>query len=397
LRRVPSRKRLWIASTITLILGALVLLFAGHFGASARAPSEDALMAAAPSPTMPAGARPRMPPPKGPSGEAPASPDEERELWERRLERAQHTLDSYLQANRYPPESRPIEEQPDQVQPHHVPDVTHPLARKDRKLSDAKVTLRQDRFFLVGDEKVTFFISCENSEGPAPCEVLSSVARRYTSGADAGVAEGLGVPFTDSGQGSMVAVLQPKTQGFADYFGVIRLELELRVDGETGGASFDVQYTPSAPALFTGKVREALEGGSLNLYVEMNVDRPGRYVITARADDAEGQSFAYLSFNDLLDKGRQEVKLPIFGKLVVDKAVRSPFRLRDLEGFLLLENAFPDRELMPAIEGTVYTTRSYALRDFSTNEWESEEKTRHVKEFSKDVEEAKHHVEGEGK
>ncbi len=53
-----------------------------------------------------------------------------------------------------------------------------------------------------------------------------------------------------------------------------------------------------APALFTGKVRDVIEDGSLSLYVGMQVAKPGRYVISARVDGADGKSFAYLRFID---------------------------------------------------------------------------------------------------
>jgi len=331
--------------------------------------------------------------PSAAEDEEDASVNEERALWQKRLARAEQTLSGYLESTRYPPESRPIEENPDQVEPHHVPEVSHPLAREDRKLTDAKVILRQDRHFVVGDEKVTFLVSCMNSAGPASCGVLSSVAQRHPAGGGAGV----NVPFSNSGDGALVAVFQPSTQGFADYFGIVRLSLQLEVDGETGGASFDIQYTPSPPAVFTGRVREALESGSLNLYVEMEVEKPGQYVLAARADDASGKTFAYLSFNEELGKGRQEAKLQIFGKLVLDAGVQAPFRLHDVEGFLLKENAFPDRELMRMIEGTAHVTKSYASRDFSSSEWESEEKDRHVKEFQKDVDDAKKNLESAGR
>jgi hypothetical protein len=49
---------------------------------------------------------------------------------------------------------------------------------------------------------------------------------------------------------------------------------------------------------------------------------------------------------------------------------------------------------MSAREGVIYTTKTYVLKDFSDAEWESEEKTRHVTELTKDVNEAKGHVEG---
>jgi hypothetical protein len=197
------------------------------------------------------------------------------------------------------------------------------------------------------------------------------------------------VPFAAGQDGAVTASFQPSSQGFADYHGTIRIAVELRVDSESGGAAFDVQYTPAAPAAFTGKVREVLENGTLDLYVEMDVERAGRYVITGRADDAEGKSFAYLTFNEEVGTGRKEARLRLFGKLVRDLGAPSPFQLRDVEGFVLKENTFPDRELMTVMEGAVHTTKRYKSSDFSDAEWESEEKERHVKEFTKDVEDAK--------
>ncbi|MFT3767142.1 MAG: hypothetical protein QM820_16720 [Minicystis sp.] len=318
-----------------------------------------------------------------------AAPDEERALWQKRLARAQQTLASYLEATRYPPGSRPMAEQPDQIQPHHVAPATLPLARKDGKLTDAKVALTQDRLFLVGDERVTFSMACTTSEGPAPCEIQRAMAGVSPDVKDAGARPSTPLAFSAAEGNAARAVFQPSAQGFAGYRGPIHVDVALTVAGEAGGASFEIVYTPAAPAVFTGHVREALEQGSLALHVEMDVAEPGRYVLAARVDDAEGRSFAYLSFNEELGAGRQEARMVLFGKLVRDQGARSPFRVRDLEGFRLLPDTYPDRELMRAIEGTVHTTKAYALRDFSADEWESEEKARHVKEFTKDVEEAK--------
>lgn len=122
------------------------------------------------------------------------------------------------------------------------------------------------------------------------------------------------------------------------------------------------------------------------------MERPGRYVITARVDDDDGKSFALITFNDDLPAGRQEPRLRLFGKLLLDLGPRSPFRLRDIEGFLLKENAFPDRELIPALEGVVHTTRRYVAGNFSDAEWQSEERDRYIKELTKDLVEAQHHA-----
>jgi hypothetical protein len=334
----------------------------------------------------------RATPEEAPSTSASAAPT--LDLWRRRLARAERTLSSYLETTRYPPDCRPLAEHPDQGSPHHVGPLTLPLARKDGKLTNARVTLRQDRLYLVGDERAALSLVCNDGEGPASCEITAAAAVVPPDVPGASGRAPVPITFTRAEGDTLATLFQPSGAGFGGYRGPIRIAVDLGVAGETGGASFDLVYSPSSPAVFTGQVREALSGGSLALDVELQVDQPGRYVIAARADDAEGRSFAYLTENVELGAGRQTVALRLFGKLIRAEGARAPFRLRDLEGFRLLEDAYPDRDLMPAREGLVYTTKAYALRDFSDAEWESEEKARHVEELSRDVTDARRHQEG---
>ncbi len=332
-------------------------------------------------------AAPARPEPR-PRGEASADDAAERSLWEKRLARAKKTLDTYIEATHYPPDSRPMSEHPDLRAPHHVEPAHMPLARDDRKLTDARVNLEQDRFFLVGNDTVNFQITCENSDGPAPCEVLSARTSVPPSEAKGAVPPAVDVPFASAAQGIAAASFRPSQQGYANFHGTIRVAIELRVRNESGSASFDVQYTPTAPAAFTGKVREALDGGSLDFFVEMDVTKAGRYLLSGRVDDAAGKTFAYVTFNDELPPGRQEARLQVFGKLVHDQNATSPFRLRDIEGYLLEENTFPDREIMAGMDGVVLTSRAYKMSDFSDDDWDSADKQRHLAEFRKDVSEA---------
>lgn len=331
-----------------------------------------------------------MPAPGSSGVEPPATT----EVWARRLARAQETLAAYRASTRYPPGSRPLAEHPDQALPHHVGPLSLPLSRADGKLSTAKVTLKQDRLFLVGDERAALALGCSDGDGPATCAITSAAAIVPPDGRAAPSRATVPITFGAADDGSLATSFQPSTQGFGGYRGPIRVEVALDVAGERGGASFDLVYSPAAPAIFTGRVDEALRAGSLDLDVELMIDEPGRYVITARVDDDGGRSFAFLSENRELAGGRQAVRLRIFGKLIRDEGARSPFHLRDLEGFRLLEDAYPDRDSMPAKEGVVLTTKSYALRDFSDDAWESDEKSRHLKELGKDVDEAAAHAGG---
>ncbi len=104
-----------------------------------------------------------------------------------------------------------------------------------------------------------------------------------------------------------------------------------------------------------------------------------------RVDDAKGKPFALATFNDLLAAGPVEIKLQVFGKLMRDKEPALPLTLRDVDGFLLKENVDPDRALMPRLEGKVLVGKPHPLKSFSDAEWQSEERSRHLEEFSKDI------------
>ncbi|NTX04943.1 choice-of-anchor X domain-containing protein [Myxococcus sp. CA040A] len=318
---------------------------------------------------------------------------ERRELWTARLERAKQTLESYVSATRYPPQSRSIREHPDQVVLAE-PERTRPLSREH---ADVQLRLKQDRVFVVSDEAVHFFVSCEDSQrAPRPCQVLSASAHEAEHVQGAGGVPAVPVAFTDdgaagdalAGDGIFTGRFQPSKQGFPLYSGTLRVDVRVRSDKAEGMAFLDILYTPSPPATFTGRVREALADGSLLLYLGIHVRKAGRYVVAGRIDNESGEPFAHVSFNEELKEGVQEVKLTVFGKLVLDEAPTFPLQLRDVEGFLLKESGDPDRELMTTMRGYVHTTKEYPATSFSPDEWQSEERSRNRNEFIRDVEEA---------
>ena len=196
-----------------------------------------------------------------------------------------------------------------------------------------------------------------------------------------------------AGDGTWTGSFQPSRQGFAMFEGTLRVEFRVRANGNTeGGAFFDIVFTPAAPATFTGKVREVVEQGSLQLYVGLQVRKPGRYVMAGRVDDEAGIPFAYVEFNEELEAGAREVKFTVFGLLLHDKNPDFPLKLRDVEGFLLREQGDPDRELVKALYGYVHTTQQYTLDRFSPDEWTSEERQRYLEEYAKDVQQAEEQV-----
>ncbi len=382
------RWRRWIG---LLLLTAMVVLGL-RLRSSPSAPSPAAPAGVARARTLPAALAPRLAAPAPTDGVAAG---EESTVAERRLERAERTLETYRQSTRYPPDSQPMRRHPDMEQPHFVPAVPYPLAHHDGRHSGARVTVRQDRRFLVADETAALSLECSSGDGAESCQVLGAYARRLVSPLFEGRSEGVRVAFQEQEPGLHVATFQPSRQGFAGYAGLIRIDLTVRMGNEQGATGFQLEYTPEAPATFTGRIDEALEHGSVLLRIGLLVARQGRYVLHARLDDATGNTVALLTFNDLLGSGDQVAVMPLFGRLLLDERPAQPWHLRDLEGFRLLEDATPDRELMAMRAGRLHTTRRYTASELSPDEWQSEQKTRYLGALTADVERARREVEAQ--
>lgn len=374
------RRLLPKALALAIVVLSIVVLVAAWY--RERALEAPATPAAAPSagPTRPlfgnlAAAAPALP------AIAPAR----RQLREN-YQLAERTLCSYEQASQYPPGARPMAQQADQAYPNRPVLETNPM-RLDGGATDSGVLLQtsQSRVHMAAGEAVTFSLHALDPNGATLALVITravSGAIRYgATRAQAPVA----LAFSDDGAGTFSAVLAPAQTGLAGVDGTIRTRVEYSVNGKSGSVAFDVIYSPLLPAVWTGAVREARENGALNFYLKAEVRSAGRYIVSGRLDDAQGRPFALLTFNDLLPSGPNEVRLSAFGKLLRDGEPALPLTLRDVDGYLLRENADPDRALMPRLEGKVATSRSYPLNSFSDAPYEGEERGRYLTELGKDV------------
>lgn len=326
------------------------------------------------------------------------SRQEQMALWRGRLERAEQLYASYRDSTRYPFESRPISEHPDQVRPFAP--IEEELVLRDaqgRAQKGMRLRTTQERVFASGADSIQFTVEAVDDSGRSvPLTIRQASAQSVADSSTPVRIIQATVPFTDeggtvdavAGDGRFSARLTPAAQGFANYNGTIRVLAEIAANGQQGVAQFDVVYAPEVPANWLG-VREALEHGSLNFYLKANVRKAGRYVVSARVDDAQGRPFALLQFNDEVAAGTREFRLQVFGALVLDRSPAFPLQLRDVEGFLLLPDVFPDRAMMPRQSGVIHTSQSYARDRFSSAEWTSEERERYLTQYAQDAEEAR--------
>ena len=280
-----------------------------------------------------------------------------------------HTYCSYLAHSRYPHESRPAGHHPDQLYPNQPLLETNPMrAEGGDSHPDVQLQTAQSRVYLAAGEQADFS--------------LRALAQGMTYG-QSRPAPQVAVPFADEG-GAWRATLAPAQTALAGFHGTIRLEVRYQAGGREGVVLFDVIYSPQSPASWSGKPREAVDGGALQFALPLDVRLPGRYVVTGRVDDAAGRPFALATFNEVLGQGAQQVRLQVHGKLLHDGAPRLPLLLRDVEGYLLRENLDPDRLLLPRLEGKVFASRTRSLDGVPDVEWQSEERSRYLAEYAKD-------------
>ena len=332
-----------------------------------------------------------------------ADPKAQEAMARQRLQRATEVLEHYRAQSQYPFHSRPAREHADQIYPNRPVQEVGPLVNPGQKPAPGvRLVTTQERVFVAGDESVLFTVAAVDDSGSMlPLRVTRAIALDPPKDGKPSQRNSAPLAFNDegnagdasAGDGIWSVRLTPATQGFAGHFGTIRVELQLAVGNLTGTSFFDVFYTPDPPALWVGGVRDAVEAGSLNFYLKANVLRPGRYIITGRIDDGKGAPFALVNFNDELGKGAQEIKLNLFGKLIVDEKPVFPLTLRDVDGFLLIPDADPDRALMARRNGRLHVSKTYPLSAFSEAEWDSEERRRYLEEYGRDVESARAHLE----
>ena len=312
------------------------------------------------------------------------------------LREAEDRLASYRRYARYPPGSRPAHEHPGEMTPFAPVVRSQPLYFKGQANDEVRVSLGQDRRELVADEVVRLWLRCEDSQGKAlPCQVPQATVMmappsegKVPPSATRFADDGLGGDER-AGDGTLTAAVQPSALGFGGYHGPVRVQLAIALGAEQGESFFDVMYTPEEPARFTGKVAESLTEGSLVLALGIQVKRPGRYFVIGRVDDEHGKQLGYLQWDGELAIGQKTVPLTVFGKLVHDARPELPLYLRDVEGFLFLDDSAPDRLHLPRLAGVVHKTRVYSLADFSDREWQSEQKQRYLDEYQKDLDRAK--------
>jgi hypothetical protein len=299
----------------------------------------------------------------------------------------QHTYCSYLQQTRYPYTSRPAAQHPDQLYPNQPVRESNPM-RVAGGDSDPGVLVQtaQSRVYLAAGETVEFSLRAVDAHGAALPLVVTRALVQGMVAQGSRPAPSATLAFSQDDGGNWRATFAPQAGALAGFHGTIRSEVRFAAAGRAGVVLFDVIHSPELPAVWAGAPREAIGADALEFTLPLDVRLAGRYVVSGRIDDALGSPFALASFNELLGQGMQAVALRVHGKLLhdADPAPPLPLVLRDVEGYLLRENADPDRLLLARREGPVLVSRTLSLSGVPDHEWQSEERSRYLAEYAKD-------------
>ena len=267
--------------------------------------------------------------------------------------------------------------QVDQLQPNRRFDSKSPVTHADLTVEpNMQVLFTGDKFRLVGDQSLLMTLALFKDDQPAPLTIVSATVRAV---AVDGSAVGLETPVSFSDRDDLVKMATLRLAGTPLEKHAGKVDVVVRYDpgnGKIAEATLDALYQPggAAPARFTGKFREVLNNGSLDIYAGVEVSEPGSYMISANLFDANGQpAVSMLARMVSLDQSSTEVKLQAFGRVVREQESPSPFTLSNLRGYLFYAGQDPDRKLMPDYTDD-YRTAKYPLDAFSDDEYWDEHK-----------------------
>jgi hypothetical protein len=201
----------------------------------------------------------------------------------------------------------------------------------------------------------------------------------------------LSLDLRDDGQGAdrtagdfvyTAAVNPSKLKGLVQHHGSVRAFVEYSNDGTSFGQQLFFEYFPEQgiAARFTGKFREAVEDGSLVVYAELNVAKPGHYALDANLLARDGSAFCHSRFKGKLEPGLREARFLFFGKAIRDATPppEAPFRVTELYGQMVpepqeLQKLAEQSEFAPAavpLYQGEYTTAQYDVNEFSDAAWQ---------------------------
>jgi hypothetical protein len=308
--------------------------------------------------------------------------------------RMRETKNALLEKTRYPMSSRPLAMKTDLIEPHHVEPTMRGLNGNPGGNHRVAITQNQDRLLLTPGQSAIVSITAMAENKPVAVtfqrSVLVPMIEDANQNAQAGAPIG-NVSFHDDGVAPDAIASDGIWTGTVTApsgapSGGLELLVDAQAEGENGTLVFNFTQTQTAPASFTQAARDALESGSIAIYVGVSVQQAGRYEIVGRLYDANGAPLVYMRFIDDMTPDTKEVRLLAYGAVILDEGGVPPFTLKDVEGSLIVVGGFPDRQPMVDWPGP-YTTAKYSLASLTNADNDDADKQRKIQALDKATQE----------
>lgn len=304
-------------------------------------------------------------------------------------------LTIYKEWAKYPPNSRPI--QPGQwhiIEPHMTHSAAKPLISKKNKAhaSGFECTLQPQQHTFTEGTPVSVTLLCSTSEGdsdtPQIVDVeLKSLSMSIITPAGTTAIAADRIKFSDPhGNRLYLFSLIPTSKDWGEVIMEIKITIPADTSQEEYQLATSFKISPVAPAQFTGQFSDHLENGSLIVDVEVNVDKPGRFIIAGNLN-VQDEPIAHATEDLYLEQGVHRVPLLFFGKILREFGMPSgTYTLTNVRGHRLnLASRLIDQK-EPEIEGIPqftdeFRTAPYELNQFSDAEWDSPEKQLRIKDL----------------
>lgn len=180
------------------------------------------------------------------------------------------------------------------------------------------------------------------------------------------------VPVRDDGSGEdtragdlqYTATLRPTREQQRQLLGWVLIEGSVEVPGVgTRTIPAVLLYTLGPRARLTGRWRDSMRDGHLELEAEVEVEQPGLFTLMAQVFGPHLEPLAWVKQTQPLEAGRGTLTLEVFGKVLHDLGIDGPYRVRQVLLSREQENS-SDYDPGETIE-EAHQTRPYRASDFS--------------------------------
>lgn len=295
--------------------------------------------------------------------------------------------DVYRVSTEYPRNSRPL----DPVQHHDLIDFNAQQVSSNVVEGDEGTTylFSGDMYWVLGDATLTSFLQVSRDDEPVEAEVTQAWARLHAARGEPLSAEQLEpIPLEYTADGDrLVNQLTPHgTFPPVDRPVNMVLYVEFTYDGapQPVRASLATLWNPPGqePARFTGDFSDAVEEGSVAVYVGLDVDVPGYYHVDANLWSADGEPVGWAKWTGDLEAGPQQARLLFFGRVITDSESEPPWRVEQIRGFRYAEDRTPAVQPLMPFEG-FYTVQSTFADGISDAEWEDPQREARLAELDR--------------